>query len=110
MPPTSGSDWWEVEAVWLAVAYARSGRAEDGHAAALESLDLFREADNPTGIALALQCLSFLALWDGRHEDALRLVAASEALDEAAGASRTTGFAGLLEGDPAEEARGHPGR
>jgi hypothetical protein len=93
--------------VWLAVAYARSGRREDGRAAALESLNLFREAENPTGIALALLCLSFLAVWDGRHEDALRLVAVSEALDESAGASRTEGFAGLLEGDPAAEARQH---
>jgi predicted ATPase/class 3 adenylate cyclase len=93
--------------VWLAVAYARSGRPEDGHAAALESLDLFREAENATGIALALLSLSFLALWEGRYEDALRLVAASETLDEEAGASRTTGFAGLLEGDPAAEARAH---
>lgn len=93
--------------VWLAVASARAGRPEDGHAAAMESLDLFREADNPTGIALALLCLAFLATWAGRHEDALRLAAASEALDERAGASRTTGFAGLLEGDPADEARSH---
>jgi predicted ATPase/class 3 adenylate cyclase len=93
--------------VWLAVAYARSARSEDAHAAALESLDLFREAENPTGIALALLCLSFLATWEGRHQDAIRLAAASEVLDERAGATRTTGFAGLLEGDPAEEARGH---
>jgi tetratricopeptide (TPR) repeat protein len=93
--------------VWLAVAYARAGRPEDGHAAALESLDLFRAADNPTGISLALLCLAFLATWDGRHEDALRLTAASEVIDERAGAARTSGFAGLLEGDPADEARSH---
>jgi predicted ATPase/class 3 adenylate cyclase len=91
--------------VWLAVAYARSGRPEDGRAAALDSLDLFREAENPTGIALGLYSLSFLALWEGRYEDALRFSAASEVLDESAGASRTEGFAGLLEGDPAAEAR-----
>jgi predicted ATPase/class 3 adenylate cyclase len=93
--------------VWLAVGYARSGRPGDGHRAALESLDLFREAENPTGIALAFVCLSFLAVWDGRHEDAIRLMATSETLDERAGASRTAGFAGLLEGDPAAEARRH---
>ena len=91
--------------VWLAVAYARSGRPGDGRDAALESLDLFREAENPTGIALALQCLSFLALWEDHHEDALRLLAASDTIVAEAGASRTMGFAGLLQGDPAAEAR-----
>jgi predicted ATPase len=91
--------------VWLAVAYARSGRPGDGRDAALESLGLFREAENPTGIALALQCLSFLALWENHHEDALRLVAASDTIVAEAGASRTIGFAGLLQGDPAAEAR-----
>ena len=93
--------------VWLAVAYARSGRPEDAHAAALESLDLFREAENPTGTPWPSCCLAFLTTWEGRHEDAIRLVATSEVLDERAGATRTTGFAGLLEGDLAEEARGH---
>jgi predicted ATPase/class 3 adenylate cyclase len=93
--------------VWLAVAYARSGRPEDGRAAGLESLELFREADNPTGIALAFHCLAFLATWAGRHEDAIRLTGASETLDERAGATRTEGFAGLLEGDPAAEAGAH---
>ena len=91
--------------VWLAVAYGRSSRPGDGRDAALESLDLFREAENPTGIALALQCLSFLALWEDHHEDALRLLAASDTIVAEAGASRTMGFAGLLQGDPAAEAR-----
>jgi hypothetical protein len=93
--------------VWLAVAYARLERWDEARSAGLEALGLFRDADSPTGISLAFRCLAFLATWAGRHEDAIRLVAASEALDERAGAGRTTGFAGLLEGDPADEAAAH---
>jgi predicted ATPase/class 3 adenylate cyclase len=93
--------------VWLAIAYARVGRRADARSAALQSLQLFREVDNSTGIALALRCLAFLTTWEGRHEDAIRLMGASLSLDERVGAGVTTGFAGLLEGDPAEEAAAH---
>ncbi len=54
---------------------------------------------------LAFQSLAVLATREGRHQGALRLAAGSERLDEGAGATRTAGFAGLLEGDPAAEAR-----
>jgi hypothetical protein len=75
--------------------------------AALEALELFREVDNPTGIAIALLDLAFLSTWEGRHEDALRLAGASESARERAGGGPMPGFAGLLEGDPAAEARTH---
>src|SRR5205814_6683913 len=68
---------------------------------------LFREVDNPTGIVLAFRDLAFLATWEGRHEDAIRLAAASESLRERAGGGPPPGFAGLLEGDPVAEARAH---
>jgi predicted ATPase len=92
--------------VWLAFAYGRVGR-EDARSVALEALDLFRQVDNATGIALAFRDLAFLATWEGRHQDAIRLAGASESLRERAGGGPPPGFAGLLEGDPVAEARVH---
>jgi predicted ATPase/class 3 adenylate cyclase len=92
--------------VWLAFAYGRSGRTEEARSAALEALDLFRRADNATGIGIALVDLAFLATWEGRHSDAVRLAAASESLKERVGGP-PGGFAGILDGDAAAEARVH---
>jgi hypothetical protein len=92
--------------VWLAIAHGRLGHTEAARSAALEALGIFREADNQTGIGIALVDLAFLAMWEGRHEDAIRLAAAFESLRERVGGP-PGGFAGLLEGDPAEEARAH---
>jgi hypothetical protein len=93
--------------VWLAFAYGRAGRGGDARSAALEALALFREVDNSTGIAIAFLDLAFLLTWEGRHDDAVRLAAASESAREDAGGGPMPGFAGLLEGDPAAEARAH---
>jgi predicted ATPase/class 3 adenylate cyclase len=90
--------------VWLAFAYGRADRPEDARSAALESLELFREADNATGIGIALTDLSFLATWEGRHQDAIKLAGASESLRERVGGPPGA-IGGLLEGDPAAEAR-----
>lgn len=92
--------------VWLGFAYGRLGRAEDARSTALESLRLFQVGGNATGIGIALDSLAFLATWEGRHEDAIRLAAASTRLKESVGGPRG-GFAKILEGDPAEEARAH---
>ena len=92
--------------VWLAFAYGRVGRAADARTAGLEALDLFCEVDNPTGIAITIVDLSWLATWEGRHEHAMRLAGAFESLTQSAGGP-PGGFAGLLEGDPTEEARPH---
>jgi predicted ATPase/class 3 adenylate cyclase len=91
--------------VWLAFAYGRVGRSDDAWTAAEEGLDLFREGDNPTGVAVILQDMAFLALWDGRFPEALRFAGAAEAVRSAAGGGPMPGFAGILEGDPAAEAR-----
>lgn len=92
--------------VWLAFAYGRVARPSEARSTALEALELFREGDNPTGIGITLVDMAFLATWEGRHEDALRLAGAWESLRERAGGP-PGGFAGLLEGDPAAEARAH---
>jgi predicted ATPase len=94
--------------VWLGFAYGRMGRVDEARSAALESLRLFQAGDNGTGMGIALSNLAFLATWEGRHEDAIRLAAASESLKERVGGP-PGGFAGILEGDPADEARAHLG-
>ena len=92
--------------MWLAFGRGRLGQHVEARAAALESLELFREVDNPTGIGIVLILMAFLATWAGHHEDAIRLAGASESLREQAGGP-PGGFAGLMEGDPAAEARAH---
>ncbi|HZA19830.1 MAG TPA: adenylate/guanylate cyclase domain-containing protein [Actinomycetota bacterium] len=92
--------------VWLAFAYGRVGRSADAWSTGLDALKLFCEVDNPTGIGITFYDLAFLATWEGNHEDAVRLAAASQALSEQAGGP-PGGFAGLLEGDPVAEARTH---
>jgi predicted ATPase/class 3 adenylate cyclase len=92
--------------VWLAFAHGRLGHREAARAAALESLDIFLEVGNQTGVGIALVDLAFLATWEGRHEEAIQLAAAFETLREQVGGP-PGGFAGLLEGDPAEDARAH---
>jgi len=91
--------------IWLAFAYGRAGRWRDAHLAAVEALSIFREAENATGVALAFRDLAFLAGWEGRPQDALRLAGAAESLREKIGGGPPHGFGGMLEGDPAAEAR-----
>ena len=90
--------------VWLAFAKGRVGRRGEARTAGLEALELFCEVDNPTGIGITLWDLAFLATWEGRHEDAIRLGGASQAIRESTGGP-PGGFGGLLEGDPVAEAR-----
>jgi tetratricopeptide (TPR) repeat protein len=92
--------------VWLAFAYGRVGRAAEARAVGLEALDLFCEVDNSTGILITIVDMSWLATWEGRYEDAIRLASACESLMESAGGP-PGGFAGLLEGDPTAEALPH---
>jgi non-specific serine/threonine protein kinase len=92
--------------VWLAYAEGRMGRRAQARAAALEALDLFREADNPTGIGIALTDLAFLAVWEGRHEDALRLAGAADSVRTRIGGPPGP-IGGFLEGDPVADAREH---
>src|SRR6266550_53036 len=91
--------------IWLAFACGRAGRPREARSAALEALGLFREAGNATGIGLAFRDLAFLAVWEGRPQEALRLLGAAESLRDRIGGGPPPGFGGMLEGDPAAEAR-----
>jgi predicted ATPase/class 3 adenylate cyclase len=94
----------------LADAYGRVGRGAEARSAALEALELFREVDNPTGITLALLGLSFVASWEGRFEEAIRLAGASARLLEQYGGgmpSSSLPFPFAFTGDPEAEPRAH---
>jgi hypothetical protein len=93
--------------VWLAFATGRAGRPEDARATALEALELFREVDDATGMALAFLDLAFLLTWEGRHTDAVRMAGASQSQRDRAGGGPSPGFGGMLEGDPVAEAGAH---
>ena len=95
--------------IWLAFAYGRAARWQSAHQAAVEALSIFREVDNATGIALAFRDLAFLAIWEGRPHDALRFAGAAASLSEKIGGGPPQGFGGMLEGDPAAEARSQLG-
>jgi predicted ATPase/class 3 adenylate cyclase len=92
--------------VWLTFAYGRVGRRGEAWSTGVEALDLFREADNPTGIGITFIDLAFLATWQGRHVEALKLAGAFDSLRERIGGPPGA-IGGLLEGDPAAEARAH---
>ena len=64
------------------------------------------EKSNWPGVGVVFSNFAFLATWEGRHEDAVRLAAASDRLKQQVGGP-PGGFAGILEGDPAEEAGAH---
>jgi hypothetical protein len=93
--------------IWLAFAYGRAGRRDEARSTALEALELFREVDNPTGMALAFLDLAFLLTWEGRHSDAIRMAGISASQRERAGGGPPPGFGGMLEGDPVAEASTH---
>jgi predicted ATPase/class 3 adenylate cyclase len=92
--------------VWLGFAYGRVSRREAARSAALEALELFHKADNATGLGIALTDLAFLATWEGNHRKAISLAGACESLRQRVGGPPAA-IGGLMEGDPAAEARAH---
>jgi tetratricopeptide (TPR) repeat protein len=92
--------------VWLANSYGRVGRRTEARNTAIDALNLFCEVGNQTGIGITFVDLAWLATWEGRHEDAVRFAGVFESVSELAGGP-PGGFAGLLEGDPADVARAH---
>jgi predicted ATPase/class 3 adenylate cyclase len=91
--------------IWLAFARGRAGLSREAWSAAREALALFKDADNATGIALALRDMAFLAVWEKRPQLALKFAGAAESLRDRIGGGPPPGFGGMLEGDPAAEAR-----
>ena len=73
----------------------------------LESLELFRAADSPIGIVSVIFSLAYLARWEERYEDALRLVGTAESLREQIGGRVPLEFLAGFLGDPEAEARAH---
>jgi len=93
--------------VWLAVVYARAGRPADARAAMAEARALFDDADSPLGMLSVLLGQSYLARWEERYQDAVRLAGAADALrDQVGGRAPLDFLAGFL-GDPEAEARAH---
>jgi tetratricopeptide (TPR) repeat protein len=93
--------------VWLAVVYARAGRPADARAAMAEAGALFDDADSPLGMLSVLLGQSYLARWEERYQDAVRLAGAADALrDQVGGRAPLDFLAGFL-GDPEAEARAH---
>ena len=93
--------------VWTAVVYARAGRPTEARSAVLEALQLFRAADSPMGIVSVILSLAYLARWEARYEDALRLAGTAESLREQVGGRVPLEFLAGFLGDPEAEARAH---
>jgi predicted ATPase/class 3 adenylate cyclase len=93
--------------VWLAVLYARADRRADARSAILQALELFGEIDSPMGMASVVLGLAYVARWEERHEDAMRLVGAAEGLRERVGGGAPVSFLAGSMGDPEAEARAH---
>jgi hypothetical protein len=91
--------------VWLAVVDARAGRPADARAAIGEALRLFREVDSPMGIVSVILGLSYLARWEGRYQDAVRLAGAAESLRDQVGGRPPLDFLAGFVDDPETEAR-----
>ena len=91
--------------VWLGVVYARVGRHADARSAVLEALELFGAVDSPMGVVSVILGLSYLARWEDRYEDAVRLAGAAESLREQVGGRAPLEFLAGFLGDPEAEAR-----
>ncbi|HEY6709419.1 MAG TPA: tetratricopeptide repeat protein [Actinomycetota bacterium] len=90
--------------VWLAVVEARAGRPASARSALEEARELAAEADSPMGMLSVLIGLSYVARWEGRHQDAVRL-AGADALREQVGGRAPLDFLASFLGDPEAEAR-----
>ena len=91
--------------VWLGVCYIRAGRPADARSAIGEALGLFRDIDSPMGIVSVILGLAYLARWEGRYRDAVRLAGAAESLREQVGGRPPLDFLAGFVGDPEAEAR-----
>ena len=88
----------------LGQAHRMVGQHPEARAAFLEALDLFEEAGIPGGSGAVLYMMSALESDLGRHERALRLIGAAEAIREATGGGGWPASA-IMMGDPVAVAR-----
>jgi predicted ATPase/class 3 adenylate cyclase len=93
--------------LWTGVVYAMVGRPADARAAITEALELFQAVDSATGIATVVLGLAYLARWEERYQDAVRLAGAADALRERVGGRPPSEFLAGFLGDPDAEARAH---
>jgi hypothetical protein len=91
--------------VWLAVVYARADHPADAPSAIAVALRLFREVDSPMGLVSVILGLSYLARWQRRYQDAVRLAGAAESLREQVGDRPPLDFLAGFLGGPGAEAR-----
>jgi predicted ATPase/class 3 adenylate cyclase len=91
--------------VWLAVVFARAGRPADARSVMREALALFREVDSPMGIVSVILGLSYLARWEQRFQDTVRLAGAGESVRQKVGGRAPLEFLAGFLGDPEAEAR-----
>jgi predicted ATPase/class 3 adenylate cyclase len=88
----------------LAGAYHMSGDFEAAHAAYRESMELFREANNPTGMNMLLHWIAAMAADEGQFRRAVRLEAAYETTREEIGGGAPPELMTIVR-DPLEPAR-----
>jgi predicted ATPase/class 3 adenylate cyclase len=88
----------------LSQAYAVTGDLGSARTALAESTELFKEAENPTGMSMNLYGFAALAGEEGRFERAARLAAADEATREEIGGGAPLELMKIL-GVPADVAR-----
>ena len=83
--------------------YRALGDREAATAAQREALEMFVEVGNPTGIAMVLEEMAMIETMDGRHERALRLAGAADALKDQIGGGAPAEL--MRSGESLEESR-----
>jgi predicted ATPase/class 3 adenylate cyclase len=89
----------------LGSVYRILGDSEAACAAQREALEMFVKVGNPTGIAMVLEEMAMVETMDGRHERALRLAGAANALKEEIGGGAPAEL--MRSGESLEESRLH---
>lgn len=88
----------------LALGYAKAGRYAEAWSAGLEALQVAVDDDIAVGVVGGLLTLAYLAAWEGRHEQALRLAGAYDSLHDQVGGGPPVDLLPLI-GDPIGDAR-----
>jgi predicted ATPase/class 3 adenylate cyclase len=83
--------------------YRALGDSDAATAAQREALEIFAEVGNPTGIAMVLEELAMIETMEGRHERALRLAGAADALKDQIGGGAPAEL--MRSGESLEESR-----